>query len=218
MRKCVECYTPQYLNADIAKEITNDYLKKIESILTRSSWIRKMFEEGARLKALYGNDNVFDFSLGNPNLPPPSEFSDALIKTVRELVAGCHSYMPNAGLPLARQAVACLLGKEHELEVSENDIIMTCGAAGGLNVVLKTILNEGEEVIVPAPYFVEYDFYVDNHGGVLKTVPTHEDFTLDIDAIAAAVTKKPGRYSSIRPTIPPARSIQKRASSRWARF
>jgi aspartate aminotransferase len=164
--------------------------KKIESILSRSSWIRKMFEEGARLKALYGSDKVFDFSLGNPNLPPPEAFNDALTETVKNLVAGCHGYMPNAGYPEARQAVACVLEKEHGQVVSENDIVMTCGAAGGLNVVLKTILNEGEEVIAPAPYFVEYTFYVDNHGGVLKTVATHEDFTLDIDTIAAAITEK----------------------------
>lgn len=164
--------------------------RKVESILSRSSWIRKMFEEGARLKALYGSDQVFDFSLGNPNLPPPEAFNDALTETVRNLVAGCHGYMPNAGYPFARQAIACILEKEHGLDVSENDIVMTCGAAGGLNVVFKTLLNEGEEVITPTPYFVEYGFYVDNHGGVLKTVATHDDFTLDIGAITAAVTEK----------------------------
>lgn len=164
--------------------------KKVESILSRSSWIRKMFEEGARLKAQYGNENVFDFSLGNPNLPPPATFNDALIQTVRDLAAGSHGYMPNNGYPFARDAIATLLTDEHGVPVTESDVVMTCGAAGALNVVLKTLLNEGEEVIAPAPYFVEYNFYVDNHGGVLKTVATHEDFTLDIDAIAAAITEK----------------------------
>lgn len=164
--------------------------KKIDAILAKSSWIRKMFEEGARLKALHGNDNVFDFSLGNPNLSPPAAFETALAETIRDLAPGCHSYMPNAGYPFARQAIAGMLAADHGCDVSENDIIMTCGAAGGLNVTLKTILNAGEEVLSPAPYFVEYNFYADNHGGVLKTVATHDDFTLDIEAIAAAVTEK----------------------------
>ena len=163
---------------------------KIESIVAKSSWIRKMFEEGARLKTLHGEKNVFDFSLGNPNLPPPAKFHRALELTVQSLSAGAHGYMPNSGYSFARQAISTTLGKEHGREIPEENIVMTCGAAGGLNVILKTILNPGEEVITPAPYFVEYGFYVDNHGGVLKTVPTHDDFTLDIAAVAEAVSKK----------------------------
>lgn len=164
--------------------------KKIETIITRSSWIRKMFEEGARLKAIHGNDNVFDFSLGNPNLPPPAVFNDTLIGIVKDLAPGSHGYMPNAGYPFARKAMADVLSREHGRLVSENDVIMTCGAAGGLNVVFKTILNPGEEVLSPAPYFVEYNFYADNHGGELKTVRTNPDFTLDLAAMEAAITNK----------------------------
>ncbi len=164
--------------------------KKIESIVTKSSWIRKMFEEGARLKALHGEKNVFDFSLGNPNLPPPASFHEALKLTVDSLPPGAHGYMPNSGYAFARQAISEMLVKEHGREVPEDNIVMTCGAAGGLNVILKTILNPGEEVITPAPHFVEYGFYVDNHGGVLKTVPTNDDFTLDIVAMAEAITEK----------------------------
>ena len=163
---------------------------KIESIVNKSSWIRKMFEEGLRLKALYGDENVFDFSLGNPNLPPPVEFHDALKQTVDSLALGSHGYMPNSGYSFVRKAIAEMLSREHGREVSENNIVMTCGAAGGLNVILKTILNEGEEVITPAPHFVEYGFYADNHGGTLKTVATHDDFTLDIEAMANAITEK----------------------------
>ncbi|MDX9788852.1 MAG: pyridoxal phosphate-dependent aminotransferase [Desulfobacterales bacterium] len=164
--------------------------KKIESILTRSSWIRKMFEEGTRLKALYGDDKVFDFSLGNPNLPPPAVFNDTLVGIVKDLAPGSHGYMPNAGYPFVRKAMADMLSREHGRSVSENDVIMTCGAAGGLNVIFKTILNPGEEVLSPAPYFVEYHFYADNHGGELKTVPTNADFTLNLTALSAAVTEK----------------------------
>ena len=164
--------------------------KKIESIVTKSSWIRRMFEDGIRLKALHGEENVFDFSLGNPNLPPPARFHEALERTVHSLSAGDHGYMPNSGYGFARQAISEMLAKEHGRKVSEDNIVMTCGAAGALNVVLKTILNPEEEVITPAPHFVEYGFYVDNHGGVLKTVPTNDDFSLNIAAVAEAITEK----------------------------
>jgi aspartate aminotransferase len=164
--------------------------KKIENTLARSSWIRKMFEEGARLKARYGAENVYDFSLGNPNLQPPEIFKKALKETVYSLNSGDHGYMPNVGYPHVRRAVAKYLTVELGASLTEREIIMTCGAAGALNVILKTILDPKDEVITPAPYFVEYSFYADNHGGVLKTVPTHSDFTLDIGAIESAVSSK----------------------------
>ncbi len=163
---------------------------KIVAILEKSSWIRKMFEEGAQLKAIHGEDNVFDFSLGNPNLPPPAAFKSTLLSIIQNVEDGGHGYMPNPGYPFVRQAVAEFLSKEHNQEFTENEILMTCGAAGAINVVLKTILNPGEEVISPAPFFVEYGFYVDNHGGELKTVPTLPDFTLDLNVIEAAITEK----------------------------
>jgi len=164
--------------------------KKIENALIKSSWIRKMFEEGARLKAIHGNEKVFDFTLGNPNLPPPARFKTALLETVQNLEPCCHGYMPNPGYPFARKAIADQVSKERGAAVAAEDIVITVGAAGALNVVLKSVLNPGEEVVVPAPYFVEYGFYVDNHGGVLKTVPTRPDFTLDLDAIEGALTEK----------------------------
>ena len=163
---------------------------KIKSAMTQSSWIRKMFEEGARLKGQYGADQVFDFSLGNPNLPPPARFSEALRRTVAGLGPGDHGYMPNNGYPRTRQAVADTVSREQETPLTANEVIMTCGAAGALNVIFKTILDPGDEVITPSPFFVEYGAYVDNHGGVLRTVPTRADFALDPAAVAAAITAK----------------------------
>jgi aspartate aminotransferase len=164
--------------------------KKIETTISRSSWIRKMFEQGAQLKAEHGPENVYDFTLGNPNLEPPDEFKRALLEAVQQTEAGSHGYMPNAGYSFARRAAADYLSHEHEIEISENEVIMTCGAAGALNVVLKTLLDPGDEVLCPKPYFVEYGTYADNHGGVLKTVPTTSDFSLDLEAIAEAITSK----------------------------
>ncbi len=164
--------------------------KKIEAVLSESSWIRRMFEEGARLKAEHGPDNIYDFSLGNPNLKPPENFRDSLIDTAKSSVKGNHAYMPNVGFAYVRKSVAAYVSKEQQAETSESEIIMTCGAAGALNVILKTILDPGDEVITPSPYFVEYKFYADNHGGILKTVPTKPDFSLDINAISSAINNK----------------------------
>ncbi len=164
--------------------------KKLEANLSRSSWIRQMFEQGALLKEKHGSENVYDFTIGNPNLEPPDEFKKALLEAVQETVAGLHGYMPNAGYPFVREAVADYLSQEHEIEISEHEVIMTCGAAGALNVVLKTLLDPGDEVLCPKPYFVEYGTYADNHGGVLRTVPTKPDFTLDLEAITDAMTPK----------------------------
>ncbi|GBC63820.1 aspartate aminotransferase [Desulfonema ishimotonii] len=163
---------------------------KIKVVIEKSSWIRKMFEEGGRLRAQHGADKVFDFSLGNPNLPPPDQFNDVLRDTVDACGLGDHCYMPNTGYPEVCKCIADYLCTEQQAEVTEKEVIMTCGAAGALNVILKTLLDPGDEVLVPAPYFVEYNAYADNHGGVLKTVPTRPDFTLDLDAMAGAVTEK----------------------------
>jgi aspartate aminotransferase len=163
---------------------------KMTDFASRSSWIRKMFEEGGKLKAEFGAENVFDFSLGNPDLPPPSAFAENLQKIVAEDGPGSHSYMPNGGYPFVREAVAAQISKEQEVTITGEEILMTCGAAGGLNVVLKSILNPGEEVIILAPFFVEYNFYIDNQGGVGKIVNTTEDFNLDLAAIEAAISAK----------------------------
>jgi len=142
--------------------------KKMSEFSKRSSWIRKMFEQGAELKAQFGAENVFDFSLGNPDLKPPKQF----YRTIRSLVAeeGRHSYMPNAGYPEIRDAVAVEISSEQDVNISREELLMTCGAAGALNVVLKALLDPGDEVIILAPFFVEYNFYVDNHGGVTKAI------------------------------------------------
>jgi len=164
--------------------------KHISEMLSRSSWIRKMFEEGARLKAKHGAENVFDFSLGNPNLEPPDEFKAALREVAMTSETGIHGYMPNTGYPIVCKAVAAYLSKEQQVPVTANEVIMTCGAAGALNVILKALLDPGDEIITPVPGFVEYGFYAGNHGGVLKTVPTKPDFGLDLDAVSAAITSR----------------------------
>ena len=164
--------------------------KKIEDIIAGASFIRKMFEEGAQLKAQYGADNVYDFSLGNPNLPPPEKFSELLRDTVDSCGLGDHCYMPNTGYPMVCGSVAEYLAEEQQAPVTDKEILMTCGASGALNVALKTILDPGDEVLTPAPCFVEYKFYADNHGGVLKTVRSKPDFQLDLDAMADAITAK----------------------------
>ena len=164
--------------------------KKIQSAIERSSWIRKMFEEGARRKAKYGEENVFDFSLGNPNLEPPEKFHQILRELADDNSEGQHVYMPNAGFLSTRQAVADFLTRNNRQTFSPDDIVMTVGAGGGLNVVLKTILDPGDEVIIPSPYFMEYNFYVDNHQGVPRVVTTLPDFSLDLEAISGAVNDK----------------------------
>ncbi|MFH7319716.1 pyridoxal phosphate-dependent aminotransferase [Desulfurivibrio sp. D14AmB] len=161
--------------------------RKMLAFAERSSWIRKMFEEGARLKAQHGAGNVCDFSLGNPDLPPPPRFSEVLREVAGAEGPGAHSYMPNGGYPTVRAAVAAQISREQELTVGEGEMLMTCGAAGGLNVVLKALLDPGDEVIILAPFFVEYNFYVDNHGGTSKVVNTRDDFSLDLEAVAAAI-------------------------------
>ncbi|MGD8944429.1 MAG: pyridoxal phosphate-dependent aminotransferase [Desulfobacterales bacterium] len=164
--------------------------KKIENIIAGASFIRKMFEEGAQLKAQYGAENVYDFSLGNPNLPPPEKFSELLRDTVDSCGLGDHCYMPNTGYPMVCGSVADYLAEEQQAPVTDKEILMTCGASGALNVALKTILDPGDEVLTPAPCFVEYKFYADNHGGVLKTVQSKPDFQLDLDAMAGAIGAK----------------------------
>ncbi len=164
---------------------------KISGFIERASWIRKMFEEGTRLKAIHGEDQVFDFTLGNPSTEPPEAFNKALLNLAQNPQPGMHRYMNNAGYPETREAVAQHLSHMAPATVEARHIIMTCGAGGGLNVTLKTILDPGDEVIILAPYFVEYIFYIDNHGGTTKTVNTRAgSFQLDIDAIEAAIGPK----------------------------
>ena len=158
----------------------------------KGSMIRRMFEAGIALKKQYGEDAVCDFSLGNPDLPPPP----AVAQGMRELADRLDrpyalGYMPNGGFPWAREELAAHLTQEQGVQLCGEDVILTCGAAGGLNVALKAILDPGDEVLAPAPCFVEYGFYVSNHGGLFKTVPTMpESFSLDLAALEAALNER----------------------------
>lgn len=164
--------------------------RKIQSFISKSSWIRRMFEEGVRLRQIHGAENVYDFSLGNPNVDPPAVFKEELRRLAAEEIEGMHGYMPNAGYPDTRRAVADHLSGIHGVALTADHLVMTCGAGGALNVILKSLLDPGDEVVVPTPFFVEYRFYADNAGGVLKLIPTKPDFSLDLEAMAAAVNDK----------------------------
>ncbi|NLZ48258.1 MAG: pyridoxal phosphate-dependent aminotransferase [Clostridiales bacterium] len=147
------------------------FSEKVVENLKKSSWIRVMFEEGNRLAKIYGADKVYDYSLGNPFGEPPVEVNESLKKHILSGEEGLHKYMSNAGYPEVRRKIAKSLQQESGISLNEENIVMTVGAAGGLNVVLKALLNEGEEVIVFAPYFVEYNCYIDNNGGKTIVVP-----------------------------------------------
>jgi len=162
----------------------------VRSRMTEGSWVRRMFEQGISLKKRLGEENVFDLSLGNPVMEPPPEFEKELSRLVNSPAPGMHRYMENAGYLETRTAVAGQLSRETGIEFKAGDIVMTCGAAGGMNVVLKTILNPGDEIIVFAPYFMEFRNYIDNHGGVTRIVPTDQYFLPKLDVLDAVITPK----------------------------
>ncbi len=164
--------------------------RKIKASISQSSMIRKMFEEGIALKKKYGADKVYDFSLGNPNVEQPDEFKRELINLAAENITMKHGYTPNAGYPETRRAIAEKINKTAGLKMTEDHVIMSCGAGGALNVILKAIIDPDDEVIVLKPFFVEYPFYIENFGGVVKYAPTRADFSLDIDAIEKAINDK----------------------------
>lgn len=163
---------------------------KIKTAITQASWIRRMFEEGANRKAIYGAENVFDFSIGNPNLEPPAEFKAILNDLINDKAKGLHCYMSNAGYEDTRDAVAKYLTKHSEKSFSRDDVVMTVGSGGALNIILKTILDPNDEVIIVTPCFMEYKFYVDNHQGIPVFVSSKPDFSLDLDKIKEAITDK----------------------------
>ncbi len=164
--------------------------KKVQVSIEKSSWIRKMFEEGRKRKDQFGAENVFDFSLGNPDLEPPAKLKEILTNLIADPRPGLHGYMPNAGFAETREAVAGYLRTFNSQAFSADDIVMTSGAGGALNVVFKTILDPGDEIIIPCPFFVEYNFYAENHQGVTRIVKTKPDFALDLNAVEEAVTEK----------------------------
>jgi len=164
--------------------------KTITKQLKNASWIRRMFEEGIRLKRERGADAICDFSLGNPDVEPPVAVLDALRRVAAGNRPGSHGYMPNPGYTQVREAVARKLSKETGLGFTGEDVFMTVGSAGAINVLLKAILDPGDEVIVLFPYFVEYQFYITNHGGRMVPVETDDTFLPDVERIRAAITPR----------------------------
>jgi aspartate aminotransferase len=164
--------------------------KKVKNSLEGASWVRRMFEEGEELKKLHGPENVYDFSLGNPDLEPPPSLKQALKALADQPIIGMHRYMSNSGYSETRKSIAEFLTEESGLPFNEDHVVMTVGAAGGLNVTLKAVLDEGDEVIVPSPYFMEFKFYIENSGGQLRLADTNEDFSLNLTEIEKAIGKK----------------------------
>jgi aspartate aminotransferase len=164
--------------------------KKVKKHMIEGGWIRKMFEEGIALKKKFGERNVFDLSLGNPIFEPPEEFRKELRDWANNPRPGMHRYMPNAGYPETRAAVAAHLSTKTGLPFTANEIVMTCGAAGALNTALKAISEPGDEIIIFAPFFSEYIYYADNHEAAAKIVPTDSQFIPDLKALEGSITKK----------------------------
>ncbi len=164
--------------------------KTVGKQLQNASWIRRMFEEGIRLKKERGEDNIFDFTLGNPTDDPPSGVLDAFRRLAQENRPGSHGYMPNAGFPAVRSAVAERLKRQTGLDFTPDLVLMTVGCAGAMNAALKALLDPGDEVIVPVPFFPDYQFYIDNHGGRMVPVETDSEFALDVAAIESKFNPK----------------------------
>lgn len=165
--------------------------ERMKPLMANNSAVRQMFEEGNRLRAKYGKENVFDFSLGNPDAPTPPEINQA-IKDIVDENGGMelHGYMSNAGFEDVRETIAQHLNKLHGVNFGAGNILMTVGAASALNIALKTILNPGEEVVIFAPYFLEYNWYVKNYDGVVVPCQTDENFLPDMDRLSECITEK----------------------------
>lgn len=163
---------------------------KIKAKLAGGSAIRKMFEEGNRLKKLYGEDKVFDFSIGNPDLEPPKEVAETLKELANNPTPGMHGYMSNSGYESTRAAIAKQRSEQSGLEIGTDAVCMTVGAACAMNDVLHSLLDDGDEVIVLAPFFMEYINYIENHNGKVVIVQTDDKFMPDFEAIASAITPR----------------------------
>ncbi len=161
--------------------------RKVREQMNNSSWIRRMFEEGIELRNIHGDRNVFDLSLGNPLLEPPPEFRTELARLAAEESLGTHRYMPNGGFPEVRASVAEVLAEESGVPFTGDDILMTVGAAGAINTILRSILDEGDEVVLIAPYFAEYTFYVEHQTGVAKVATCDENWLPDIESLEATI-------------------------------
>lgn len=166
------------------------FSKKMINSLGSSSMIRSMFEEGEKLRKIHGASNVYDFSLGNPDPEPPKQVSDALVKCSTNNTPGSHRYMNNAGYVSVRQKIADKISQESGLNISCEHVIMTCGAAGGLNISLKSLIDPGDEVIVFAPFFMEYLSYIDNFNGKAIIINSNaETFEPDFNLLRSRITK-----------------------------
>ena len=165
---------------------------KMKSLVSNNSTIRAMFEEGKKLSEIYGEENVFDYSIGNPNVEPPKSIKKVITEILNEETPNLvHGYMNNSGYEDVRDAISTFLNKKNDLNLSRNNIIMTCGAAGGLNIILKSILNPDDEVITFSPYFGEYNNYAQNFNGKLVISPTDtETFEPDLKALNEVITAK----------------------------
>ena len=178
---------------------------QIKQSMMGSSWIRKMFEKGIELKKQYGADAVCDFSLGNPDVPPPAKTKDVLEKLAAKAIEPLGlGYCPNAGIPAVREAIAGYLAKQQATDVKAGNLVMTVGAAGALVSFFRAVVEPGDEIICPAPYFVEYGSYCGHFGGVLKAIASKPDegFRPDFDAMAAAVTPKTRAFLINSPNNP----------------
>ncbi|HVN23590.1 MAG TPA: pyridoxal phosphate-dependent aminotransferase [Syntrophorhabdales bacterium] len=164
--------------------------KMMNLIKAQEGWTRKMFEAAIQMKKTYGAENVYDFSLGNPDVEPPPDVQKKLLDVVAHPVPGMHRYMPNPGYEDVRENVAAYLKGRTGLPFTSRHVFMTVGCAGGLNIVLKSMLNPGDEVIVPSPFFWEFKNYVENFGGIPKFVETKPDFQLDLGKIKTAMNSK----------------------------
>lgn len=165
--------------------------ERLKPLMANNSAVRQMFEEGNKLRAKCGKENVFDFSLGNPDAPVPAEINQAIKDIVDETpVMELHGYMSNAGYEDVRETIAQHLNKLHGTGFDKDNILMTVGAASALNVALKTILNPGEEVVVFAPYFLEYNWYVKNYDGVIVPCKTDDNFMPDMTRLEECITEK----------------------------
>ncbi|TET35372.1 MAG: pyridoxal phosphate-dependent aminotransferase [Planctomycetota bacterium] len=162
----------------------------IAEAMQKSSWIRKMFEEGAKLKEEHGVDKVHDFSLGNPEIEPPENFLKTFEECAAERTPGLHRYMQNSGYPWVREKIAAAKSEESGIDIPWQNIIMNVGAGGALNVFFKAVCDPGDEIIIIAPFFVEYLFYISNHGGVPKVCESNPDFSLNLENIEAAINEK----------------------------
>ncbi|UCE06857.1 MAG: pyridoxal phosphate-dependent aminotransferase [bacterium] len=164
--------------------------KYINQAMEQSSWIRRMFEAGRELKLSYGAENVYDLSLGNPILEPPAEFFQVFQKIATNTSSGRHRYMPNAGFEDVREKVALYLRQKNLLNAEKKHVVMSCGAGGAINVILKTIMDPRDEVIIMAPYFSEYIFYIHNQQGKVIVAETDNQFNLDLEELDGKITPR----------------------------